>query len=163
MFKEMNLNSLSFDSASGEPFVLLKDSTRSSSFLVTANPQDINFLMSEFSGTVADANSPYALIIQMMSLLQCQLDRVEIVPEVTGMYTGRILLKSGETILTQKCRPIDAVILACKLSKPVQVFSSLINQIELLTHIDVPQNDMPQERPLMNNQLCKADDKTFLM
>lgn len=141
----MSINTLSFDMFTGEPVLLLKDSSSINSFLINGNNQDIGFLMSELSGSLPDASSPYALFISVVSSMGGKVKRLEIsASEDIGHPNGLVYISHGATEIMQKCRPVDIAVLSNKLSLPIQVASNLIGGVNCSTMV-------PTEGACLNN------------
>jgi bifunctional DNase/RNase len=130
MFEEMNLSSLSYDMVTGEPLIVLKDSDKTRSFLVNGKNQDVRYLMSEFSGTLADASSPYSIVLGIIDQFNGNVVRLEIQPDENGMQSGVIYIENGKDVLYQPCRAVDIVVLSSKISIPVHVSVELLQQSE---------------------------------
>jgi len=164
MFEEMSLNSLSFDMYTGEPLILLKDSTHTSTFIVNGSNQDVRYLMSEFSGTIADASSPYSLLLQIVDSLGARIERLEIVPAGNNTQRGHVFLKKNDQTAVQNCRPVDTVIIANKLSLPIFVSPELLNRVEMLSQIEDGAAGI-FSGDLKNTDLCSSGggNKEFLM
>ena len=160
MFEEMRLGALSFDMLNGEPLILLKDSSQKSSFLVSGGNQEIRYLLSEFSGTIADSSSPFSLIIQMISDLCGKIKRLEILPGENESRVGRIFVETPNGSFSRDCRPVDVVVISSKLSMPVHVSYDVLGKIECEMKVaGKTTEEVIQEYPRGHS----GDDKDFLM
>lgn len=128
MFSEMSLGALSYDMVTGEPLIVLKNTSKTTSFLVKGGNQDVKSLMAEFSGTVADASSPHSLVVKIIQSLNGDIKRLEITMDPHTVQQGIIYYNVGDKQFVQSCRPVDVVVLGNKLSLPVFVSTDLISQ-----------------------------------